>query len=63
MVVETRSDSISVTTREQRNQAIKEYIKNLLEEIWDFEPDETFCKTFSREAKKSIHRVLHKCRT
>ena len=55
MVVETSS----ATGIEQRNQAIKEDIKHLLEEIWDCEPDEPFNKTLSREAKKYVHRVMH----
>ena len=36
----------------------KEHIKNLLEEVWDFDPDENFSKIFSREAKKGIQDVI-----
>ena len=28
----------------------QEDIKHLLEEVWDFDPEETFCKIFSKQA-------------
>ena len=62
MVVENRYGSTYATSRDQRNQAIKEDIKHLLEEIWDCDLDEPFREAFSREANKSIHRILHKSR-
>ena len=62
MVVETRTSSTSAITREQRNPETKEYIKHLIEKIGDCELDYHFYKTFSKEAKKVIYRVLHKSR-
>ena len=50
--------STSETSREQRNQAIKEDINHILEEIWYSLPDEPFCKIFSREAKKGMRKVF-----
>ena len=44
----------SVSNREKRRTENKEDIEHLLEEIQDFNPDETFYKIFSREAKKGI---------
>ena len=38
----------------KRRTETKECIKNLLEEVLDFDPEETFYKTFSRQASKGI---------
>ena len=43
---------------QKRRTETQEDIKHLLEEIQDFDPDETFYKIFSREAKKGIQDVI-----
>ena len=48
--------------REQKNQATKEDIKYLLEEIWCCESDEPFHQILSREGKEGTHIVLHESR-
>ena len=46
----------STTThdRENRRGDNQVEIKNLLEEVWGFDPDESFYETFSNEAKKGV---------
>ena len=46
-------------TREQRKVALKEDVKNLLEELWDAEEEEIFYKIFIRETSKGFHKVLY----
>ena len=46
------------TTREQRKIKVEEDAKHFLDEIWDFDPDESFCKMFIRENKKGIWKIL-----
>ena len=45
--------------REKPRMENKEDIKYLLEEIWDFQPDKTFYKIFSRHASKGIQDVVN----
>ena len=49
---------VTRSNREKRRTEIQEEIKHLLEEAWDFNPDETFHKIFFREAKKGIQEVV-----
>ena len=44
--------------REKRREETKEDIKNLLREVWDFDPEETFYKIFSRQASKGIQDAI-----
>ena len=40
-----------MTTREEKKTALKEGIKNSLEELWDAEEEELFYKIFTRECQ------------
>ena len=44
--------------REWRRIANKEDVTHFLEELCDFDPDETFCKTLSRETVKRTQGLL-----
>ena len=44
----------SLTSRENRRKANEEDIKHVLEELWDFKPEDIFYKIVSREARKGI---------
>ena len=43
---------------EKRRADNQEDIKHLLEEVSDFDPDETFCKIFSIGSKKGVKDVI-----
>ena len=43
--------------REKRRSETKEDIEHLLEEIFDFGPDKTFYKIFSRQASHGSQRI------
>ena len=45
--------------REKRRAETKEDIKHLLEEVWDFRPEENFYKIFSRVATKGIQDAIN----
>ena len=45
--------------REKRRVENKEDIKNLLEEIWDFFPEESFYEIFTKAASKGIQDILN----
>ena len=44
----------SATSRENRRKANEKDTKHVLEELWDFKPEDIFYKIVSREAKKGI---------
>ena len=44
--------------RDVRREEHQEDIRNLLEKICDYDPDENFYKTFSREANKGIQHII-----
>ena len=46
------------SNREKRRAENQEDIKHLLGGVWDFDPDETFHKIFSRESKKGVQEVI-----
>ena len=54
--------SANRSNREKRRTENQEDIKGLRQEGQDFDPDETFCKTFSREAKKVKQDVIGMCK-
>lgn len=43
----------------ERAQAIQEDIKHLLEEVWNYYPQDAFYKIFKREAKKGINMIVN----
>ena len=49
----------SQTNRKMRQIANAEDVKHVLEKLWNFDPDETFHKTFSREDGKGAQGVLY----
>ena len=53
MVTETRS------RKAERAIAIQEDIKHLLEEVWNYEPEDIFYKIFKREASKGINMIVN----
>ena len=53
MVTGTRSK------KAERAQAIREDIKHLLEDVWDYDPEDTFYKTFKKEARKGINMIVN----
>ena len=53
MAPETRSK------KAVRAQAIQEDIIHLLEEVWDYSPEDTFYKIFKREARKGINYIIN----
>ena len=46
------------TTGEQRHKSRKWDVKYLLEDLWSVDTDDTFCKIFTKEAKKGIQNLL-----
>ena len=56
MVSETKS--LSLTKIENTTIARKEDLKNALEELWNLNPDETFYKIVSKEAKRYLFQLL-----
>ena len=44
--------------KEKRRAFNQEDIKHILEEVWDFDLDETFCKIFSIESRLGVYDVL-----
>ena len=49
---------VTRSNRDKRSAENQEDIKHILEEVWDFDPDETFYKIFSRESKKGAQSVI-----
>ena len=45
-----------MTTREKRAVSLKDDVKNIIEEMWDAEEGETFCKIFTREHVKGTQK-------
>ena len=45
--------------REKRRTKTKEDIKNILEEIWDFDPEEHFYKMLSRQYRRDIQDAIN----
>ena len=43
----------------ERAQIIQEDIKHLLEEVWDYSPEDTFYKIFKREVRKGINMIVN----
>ena len=52
----------TIGKRVAKKNATQEDINHLLEEIWEFEPEDAFCKAFTRETKMRIHCILAKSR-
>ena len=42
-----------------RAQATQEDTKHLLEEVWNINPQDTFCKVFKREARRGMHVIVN----
>ena len=51
---------VARSNREKRRAENQEDIKHLLEEIWDYDPDNTFYKIFSREANTGILCIINR---
>ena len=49
----------SLTSRENRRKANEEDVKHVLEELWDFKPDDIFHKIVSREAKRGMITIFY----
>ena len=47
-----------IASREKRKAALKDDAKNLLEEMWNFEEEETYYKIFTRESTKGMQKFL-----
>ena len=43
---------------EKRSAENREGIKHFLEDVWDFDSDETFYNIFSKESKKGVQDVI-----
>ena len=43
----------------ERAQAIQENIKHLLDEVWDYDPEDAFCKIFKRESRKGMNVIAN----
>ena len=55
MVEDTAADN----TRIRRKSALKEDVKNLLEELLDIEEDDMFYKIFTRDANRGVHKFIN----
>ena len=53
-------DPVTSSNRQKRRLEKQEDIKNLLEEIWWYHPDETFCEIFSRQDKNGIPHITNR---
>ena len=51
--------STTRSKKAERTQATQEDIKHLLEEVWDCDTQDTFYKTFAREAKKGTNLIVN----
>ena len=51
--------SATRSKKAERAQAIQEDIKHLLEEVWDYDPQDTFYKIFKREARKGALIIIN----
>ena len=51
--------SATRSNKAERAQATQEDAKHLLEEVWDYDPQDTFYKIFKREARKGMNVIVN----
>ena len=51
--------TITRSRKAERAQSIQEGIKHLLKAVWDYGPEDTFCKRFKREIRKGVSMIVN----